>query len=119
MLQRLLGGWVVEHLLEGLLQALGLLNLRQRKIIQRVEVCGRRGLYLLDDRLELGSGRLHFLRVSRVIFINVPGKRLHRCRKFFSLYGMLQPVQEVLEANDQNGIVDVQNPSQSRSQRQT
>ena len=106
-LERLLGGRVVEHLLEGLLQALGLLDLRHRKIAQCVEVRGRRGLYLLDDRLELGAGRLHFLRESGVIFVKALGKRLHRCHKFFGLYGMLHPVQEVLEANDQNGIVDV------------
>ena len=38
MLERLLGGRVVEHLLEGLLEALGLLDLRNRKIAQCVEV---------------------------------------------------------------------------------
>ena len=53
MLECLLGVRVVEHLLEGLLEALGLLDLRHRKIAQCVEVRGRRGLYLLDDRLEL------------------------------------------------------------------
>jgi hypothetical protein len=68
----LLGGRLVEHLLEDL----ALPCLRHRKITQRVEVGGSRGLHPLDDCLELGAGWLGFLLESKVVFVNVPDKRL-------------------------------------------
>ncbi len=61
-LQRLRGGRVVEHLLERLLQALGLDDLRHRPGAQNVEVAGCRALHRLDDRLEPADGLLHVRR---------------------------------------------------------
>src|SRR6476659_5433574 len=58
-LERLLGGGVVEHLLEGLLQALGLDDLRHRPGAQVVEVAGGRALHRLDELLEPADGLLH------------------------------------------------------------
>ena len=64
------GGRVVEHPLECLVHVLSLLDLRNRKTAQRVEVRGRRGLYLLDDLLDLGTGPLQVLIISGVVFAN-------------------------------------------------
>ena len=80
-----------------------------RKIAQRVEVRDRLDLHRLDDRLELRAEPLMVLLESGVIFVQFldPTKRLHLCHEFFGLDGVLQPVHEVFEANDQNGIVEV------------
>ena len=110
MLERLLGVRVVEHLLEGLLEALGLLDLRNRKIAQCVEVGGRRGLSFWMTALSWAPAGFAFSSKAGSFLSMSLTKRLHRCHKFFGLYGMLHPVQEVFDANDQNGIVDVRVP---------
>ena len=113
----ILGGRVVEHLLEGLLEALGLLYLWHRRDHSVIEVGGRWGLNRLDDRLEMGAGRLHFLLKIRVIFVKV--KRLHRCHKFFCLYGMLASSPESVRCQRSEWHRRRTGPIRSRSQRRT
>ena len=92
-----------------LVHVLSLLDLWNRKTVQRVEVRGRWGLYRLDDLLHLGRGPLQVLIISGVVFAEFldPTKRLNICHEFFGLHGVLHPVYEVFHANDVDGIVDV------------